>query len=59
MGNCNHRRYIPQLLDHVLTGVVDPTTFISRQDEPTSAIEAYQTFDQREESWLKTVLTVS
>jgi threonine dehydrogenase-like Zn-dependent dehydrogenase len=59
MGNCNHRRYLPQLLDLVLTGVVDPTAFISQQESPTSAIEAYQTFDQRKEGWLKTVLNVA
>jgi threonine dehydrogenase-like Zn-dependent dehydrogenase len=56
MGNCNHRRYIPQLLDLVLTGVVDPTAFITQQEQPTAVIEAYQTFDRREEGWLKTVL---
>lgn len=59
MGNCNHRRYIPQLLDDVLTGVVDPTAFISRHEQPISAIEAYRTFDQREDGWLKTVLDVA
>jgi threonine dehydrogenase-like Zn-dependent dehydrogenase len=59
MGNCNHRRYIPQLLDLVLTGVVDPTSFITQQEQPTSAIEAYQTFDKRQDGWLKTVLQVA
>jgi threonine dehydrogenase-like Zn-dependent dehydrogenase len=59
MGNCNHRRYLPQLLDLVSTGVVDPTDFITQHAEPTSAIEAYETFDRREEGWLKTVLEVS
>ena len=24
MGNCNHRRYIPKLIDLVRTGVIDP-----------------------------------
>jgi threonine dehydrogenase-like Zn-dependent dehydrogenase len=59
MGNCNHRRYLPELLDLVVTGVVDPTQFITQQKEPTSAIEAYQSFDRREEGWLKTVLQVA
>src|ERR1700712_771647 len=58
MGNCNHRRYLSELIDLVLTGVVDPTAFISRQESPTSAIEAYRTFDKREDGWLKTVLDV-
>jgi threonine dehydrogenase-like Zn-dependent dehydrogenase len=59
MGNANHRRYLPELLDLVLTGVVDPLAFISEHQAPTSAIEAYQTFDQRQEGWLKTVLDVA
>jgi threonine dehydrogenase-like Zn-dependent dehydrogenase len=59
MGNANHRRYLPELLDLVLTGVVDPLAFISQKADPISAIEAYQTFDQRKDGWLKTVLDVS
>ncbi|WP_329790868.1 zinc-dependent alcohol dehydrogenase [Lentzea sp. DG1S-22] len=59
MGNCNHRRYIPDLLDLVLTGVVDPTAFITRHEPPSAAIEAYRSFDLREDGWLKTVLDVA
>jgi len=58
-GNCNHRRYLPRLLDLVLTGVVDPTAFITRHEKPTSAIDAYRSFDLREDGWLKTVLDVA
>jgi threonine dehydrogenase-like Zn-dependent dehydrogenase len=58
-GNCNHRRYIPRLLDLVATGLVDPAQFITQQEKPESAIDAYETFDRREEGWLKTVLRVS
>ncbi len=57
-GNCNHRRYVPRLLDLVRTGVVDPTTFITQHEPPRAAIEAYETFDRREDGWLKTVLDV-
>ncbi|SES43952.1 zinc-dependent alcohol dehydrogenase [Lentzea albida] len=59
MGNCNHRRYIPRLLDLVQTGVVDPTAFITQHEKPTAAIDAYKTFDLREDGWLKTVLDVA
>ncbi|MFD4635743.1 zinc-dependent alcohol dehydrogenase [Lentzea sp. NPDC058436] len=59
MGNCNHRRYIPRLLDLVLTGVVDPTRFITQHEQPSAAIDAYKTFDLREDGWLKTVLDVA
>jgi threonine dehydrogenase-like Zn-dependent dehydrogenase len=59
MGNCNHRRYIPRLLDLVATGLTDPAAFITQHEKPDSAIDAYETFDRREEGWLKTVLDVS
>ncbi|WP_100447907.1 zinc-dependent alcohol dehydrogenase [Glycomyces xiaoerkulensis] len=59
MGNCNHRRYLPGLLDLVLTGTVDPTAFITQHERPTDAIEAYETFDRRQDGWLKTVLDVA
>jgi threonine dehydrogenase-like Zn-dependent dehydrogenase len=59
LGNCNHRRYLPRLMDMVTAGTVDPTAFITRRADPESAIEAYRSFDRREEGWLKTVLDVS
>ncbi|MEU5870643.1 zinc-dependent alcohol dehydrogenase [Glycomyces sp. NPDC047369] len=59
MGNCNHRRYIPGLLRLVATGTLDPTEFITRHEPPANAIEAYETFDRREDGWLKTVLDVA
>lgn len=43
----------------VLTGVVDPTAFITRHEKPTSALDAYRLFDLREDGWLKTVLDVA
>jgi threonine dehydrogenase-like Zn-dependent dehydrogenase len=59
LGNCNHRRYLPGLLNLVAAGTVDPTAFITQRAEPESAIAAYETFDRREDGWLKTVLDVS
>jgi threonine dehydrogenase-like Zn-dependent dehydrogenase len=59
MGNCNHRRYLPELLDLVVSGTVDPTAFITRHEDPVDAIEAYEAFDRREDGWLKTVLDVA
>jgi threonine dehydrogenase-like Zn-dependent dehydrogenase len=56
-GNCNHRRYVPRLLDLVRTGAIDPSTVLT-QDEPlTSAIAAYRTFDRRESGWTKVAFT--
>jgi threonine dehydrogenase-like Zn-dependent dehydrogenase len=59
LGNCNHRRYVPRLLSLVASGAVDPLAFITQHEAPANAIEAYETFDRREEGWLKTVLDVS
>jgi threonine dehydrogenase-like Zn-dependent dehydrogenase len=58
MGNCNHRRYLPKLLSMVARGF-DPTAFVTQHEEPAAAVEAYETFDRREEGWLKTVLDVA
>lgn len=55
-GNCNHRRYVPRLLDLVRTGAVDPATVLT-QDEPIgSVLDAYGSFDRRERGWTKVVL---
>lgn len=55
-GNCNHRRYIPMLLDHVASGAIDPTRFVTQHEPVRGAIEAYETFDRREDGWLKVAL---
>ncbi len=57
MGNCNHRKYLPQLLQLVQTGAVDTTQILTQQAELVSAIEAYEAFDQRADGWLKVQLT--
>ncbi|MFN2431873.1 MAG: zinc-dependent alcohol dehydrogenase [Gemmatimonadota bacterium] len=56
MGNCNHRRYIPDLLDMVRSGTVDPEKVLTNVEPLTSALEAYEEFDQREAGWIKVVL---
>ncbi|GAB3554617.1 zinc-dependent alcohol dehydrogenase [Arthrobacter tumbae] len=58
MGNCNHKSVAPPLLDLVASGVFDPTRFITQHEEVPDAVDAYRTFDRREEGWLKTVLDV-
>lgn len=56
MGNCDHRRYVPKLLELVRTGVVDPTAILSHVEPMTSAIDAYRNFDLRKPGWLKVEL---
>lgn len=59
LGNCNHRRYLPMLLDLVRSGVVRPTDFITQIETPDTAVDAYEHFDRREDGWLKTTLAVA
>ena len=56
MGNCNHRRYVPKLVELVRAGVIDPRTVITQLDEMTDAISAYKAFDDRRPGWLKVEL---
>jgi threonine dehydrogenase-like Zn-dependent dehydrogenase len=58
MGNCNHRKYLPTLLELVQTGRVDPTQILTQTGELPDAISAYETFDRREQGWTKVALTV-
>ena len=56
MGNCNHRKYVPMLVDLVRSGVVDPTNVLTQIAPLSSAIEAYKAFDQRQPGWIKVEL---
>ncbi|NOK12789.1 zinc-dependent alcohol dehydrogenase [Corallococcus exercitus] len=56
MGNCNHRKYIPKLLELVRSGAVDPTAILSHVKSMTSAIDAYRNFDLRKPGWVKVEL---
>jgi threonine dehydrogenase-like Zn-dependent dehydrogenase len=56
MGNCNHRKYIPKLLDMVKNGTVDPQRIITQTEAMPSAIDAYKAFDERKAGWLKVEL---
>ena len=56
MGNCNHRTYIPHLIELVRMGGIDPTEIISKVEPMVSAIDAYKAFDKRQPGWLKVEL---
>lgn len=58
-GNCNRRKYVPELVALVRAGVVSPSNVISQIGELQGAIEAYEAFDQRREGWHKVVLDPS
>jgi threonine dehydrogenase-like Zn-dependent dehydrogenase len=59
MGNCNHRKYIPRLLDLVRIGTARPSKILTRQEPLTSAIEAYKIFSQKEPGWMKVKLAAT
>ena len=56
MGNCNHRRYIPHLIELVRSGILDPAEILTQREPMTSAIEAYKAFDKRKPGWVKVKL---
>jgi len=56
MGNCNHRRYAPHLVELVRIGAIDPTAILTQVEPLTEVIPAYEAFDQREPGWMKVEL---
>ncbi|HWV37372.1 MAG TPA: zinc-dependent alcohol dehydrogenase [Vulgatibacter sp.] len=52
-GNCNHRKYIPHLIELVETGVISPAEILSQRKPFTDVLDAYRAFDKREPAWLK------
>jgi threonine dehydrogenase-like Zn-dependent dehydrogenase len=56
-GNCNHRRYLPKLIDLVQSGAIDPSVNLSVEAPFTDVLDAYATFDRREPGWVKVALT--
>jgi threonine dehydrogenase-like Zn-dependent dehydrogenase len=56
MGNCNHRKYIPTLINLVRNGTVDPEKILTQVEPLTSVIEAYKAFDTRQAGWIKVEL---
>lgn len=56
MGNCNHRKYLPHLVDLVKNGTVEPEKILSQIEPLTNVIDAYKSFDQRKAGWMKVEL---
>jgi threonine dehydrogenase-like Zn-dependent dehydrogenase len=53
MGNCPHRRYIPDLIDLVESGTIHPSTVLTQIEPLTDALEAFRQFDLRRQGWIK------
>ena len=58
MGNCNHRKYIPLLIDLIQSKAVDPTPMVTQKVPFAATVEAYKYFDRREPGWVKVKLDV-
>ena len=56
MGNCDHRAYIPRLVNLVASGVIDPRKVLTEQEDIQDAISAYKAFDKRQPGWIKVEL---
>jgi threonine dehydrogenase-like Zn-dependent dehydrogenase len=56
MGNCNHRHYIPKLIEEVRNGTISPEDVLTRTEPLTDVLEAYRAFDRREPGWMKVQL---
>ncbi len=58
-GHCNHRKYIPGLINLVAQHLIDPTVILTENEPLTDAITAYKAFDERETGWIKVRLEPS
>ncbi|GAB2788999.1 zinc-dependent alcohol dehydrogenase [Halomonas shantousis] len=56
MGNCNHRKYIPKLIELTQAGKLDPANILSQARPIADVIEAFEAFDRRDEGWIKVEL---
>lgn len=56
MGNCNHRSYIPHLINLVRSGAINPAEILTHQSPLVSAIDAFKQFDKRSPGWIKVEL---
>jgi threonine dehydrogenase-like Zn-dependent dehydrogenase len=52
-GNCNHRRYMPEMIELVRSGVIRPEQFLTQKEPIQSAVDAYRSFAQHERGWIK------
>ncbi|HEX6277408.1 MAG TPA: zinc-dependent alcohol dehydrogenase [Polyangiaceae bacterium] len=59
MGNCNHRKYVPELLALIQTQAVRPSRILTNSVPLEGAIEAYRSFDRREPGYTKVELRVA
>ncbi len=55
-GQCNVKRYMPSLLEHIRAGRIDPTALITHRLPLEEVAEGYQLFAEKRDGVIKTVL---
>ena len=55
-GNCDHRRYMPEMIELVRSGRILPAEWITQNEPIQSAIDAYQAFASHQPGWVKVKL---
>ena len=56
MGNCNHRRYIPELVEMTRAGLVEPAAVLTQLEDIVDVEKAVEAFDRRDPGWIKVEL---
>lgn len=56
LGNCNHRRYVPELIELVRSGAVEPAAVLTQLEELVDIEGAFEAFDRRDAGWIKVEL---
>jgi threonine dehydrogenase-like Zn-dependent dehydrogenase len=56
MGDCPHRRYLPELIRLVASGAFRPSAILTQRKAFADAVQAYEAFDVHREGWLKVEL---
>lgn len=57
MGQCNVKRYMPHLLEHIRAGRIDPTGIITHRISLDEVPDAYRTFARKEDRCIKFVVS--
>jgi threonine dehydrogenase-like Zn-dependent dehydrogenase len=59
MGICDHRRYVAEMFDYIVSGRLDPAKIITQVEPIADVLQAYAAFDDRQPGWMKVELAGS
>lgn len=58
MGDCNHHKYIPKLIEWVADGKFDSSKFVTQKLHFDLVVDAYKHFDKRDDGWIKVIFSM-